>query len=125
MSVRGIGGVFLVAQDPDGLAGWYARAFGLSFQCEAQERSHYVNFRLPQDPAFGRDEYEVLAIRPASAPLEGPRPILNLRVGDLTATLDRLAQAGIAVDRSADYDYGKFAWLTDPEGNPLELYEPL
>lgn len=125
MSVRGIGGVFLVAQNPDGLAGWYARAFGLGFQYEPEERSHYVNFHLMRDPDFGRDEYEVFAIRPAAGPMSGPRPVLNLRIADMAAMLQRLTQRGITVDRTSDYDYGRFAWLTDPEGNSIELYEPL
>ena len=42
---------------------------------------------------------------------------------DLQKLLEHLQQLGVAVDRSEDYDYGRFAWLKDLEGNELELFE--
>ena len=47
------------------------------------------------------------------------------QVDDLDAALDRLNLEGVAVDPKRDsYDFGKFGWFTDPEGNRVELWQP-
>ncbi len=47
--------------------------------------------------------------------------MVNYRVDDLDALLEELKQAGVQVDpHREDYDYGRFAWITDPEGNRIE-----
>lgn len=52
--------------------------------------------------------------------------MLNYRVDDLDALLDALRKEGVAVDpKREDYEYGRFAWITDPEGNEIELWEPM
>jgi predicted enzyme related to lactoylglutathione lyase len=67
-------------------------------------------------------------VRAARARLakEGPAPFMvNYRVRDLDAMLAQLRAAGAQVDdRVEDYDYGRFGWATDPEGNRFELWEP-
>lgn len=51
--------------------------------------------------------------------------MLNFQVDDLDATLDALAAAGVTVDPKRDSsEYGKFGWITDPEGNRVELWQP-
>jgi predicted enzyme related to lactoylglutathione lyase len=51
--------------------------------------------------------------------------MVNFRVRNLDAMLDQLRAAGAKVDeRTEDYDYGRFGWATDPEGNRFELWEP-
>ena len=51
--------------------------------------------------------------------------MLNYRVRNLDAMLAQLRAAGVKVeDRVEDYDYGRFGWATDPEGNRFELWEP-
>lgn len=50
--------------------------------------------------------------------------MLNYRVHDLDAKLDQLRSAGVVVeDRVEEFDYGRFGWVTDPEGNRFELWE--
>lgn len=52
--------------------------------------------------------------------------MLNLQVDDLDAVLDRLAAAGATVDpKREDYGFGKFGWFSDPEGNRVELWQPV
>jgi predicted enzyme related to lactoylglutathione lyase len=52
--------------------------------------------------------------------------MLNLQVSDLDALLDRLAAEGINVDsRRERYEFGSFGWFTDPEGNRVELWQPV
>ena len=54
----------------------------------------------------------------------GPAFMINYRVANLGEMLDRLRQSGVPVEKIEDHDYGRFAWLTDPEGNRIELWEP-
>jgi predicted enzyme related to lactoylglutathione lyase len=124
--IRGIGGVFLYANDAKALVEWYSKHLGIEFAYESEEGSHYRDFVLPVDPAYGRTEHEVFAIRQAATKRTGPSAclVLNWRVADLTAMLDRLRASGVTAERTADYEYGRFAWLKDLEGNQLELYEP-
>jgi len=50
---------------------------------------------------------------------------INYRVADIERFLAQLTAAGIAVEKREDYDYGRFAWIRDPENNRIELYQPL
>jgi len=51
--------------------------------------------------------------------------MINYRVDDLDALLDTLKKEGVEIDpHREDYDYGRFAWIMDPEGNRVELWEP-
>jgi catechol 2,3-dioxygenase-like lactoylglutathione lyase family enzyme len=57
-------------------------------------------------------------------PLSQPA-MLNFQVDNLDAVLERLSAAGASVDpRREDYDFGRFGWFTDPEGNRVELCQP-
>ena len=57
---------------------------------------------------------------PSSAPF-----MMNFRVENLDALLQVLKEEGVAIDpKVEEYEYGKFAWITDPEGNRVELWEP-
>lgn len=51
--------------------------------------------------------------------------MINYRVGDLTVLLEQLRAAGIPLAGAVEeYSYGRFAWIVDPEGNRIELWEP-
>lgn len=51
--------------------------------------------------------------------------MLNFQVDDLDTLLDHLTAAGVTVDPKREtYEYGKFGWFTDPEGNRVELWQP-
>jgi len=51
--------------------------------------------------------------------------MINSIVGDLDARLAALKEDGVEIDPTReDYDYGRFAWIMDPEGNRIELWEP-
>jgi predicted enzyme related to lactoylglutathione lyase len=54
------------------------------------------------------------------------KAMINLQVDDLDGVLDRLIGEGVTVDpKRESYDFGKFGWLTDPEGNRVELWQPV
>ena len=116
--VEGIGGVFLAARDPDRLTAWYADHLG-----------------VPAPPASYGDECwspaggpTVFAVMPGGAePFGGAEHTwsLNFRVRDLDAMAAQLRQAGVDVTVDPEtYPNGRFASLVDPEGNPLQLWQP-
>jgi catechol 2,3-dioxygenase-like lactoylglutathione lyase family enzyme len=122
--IRGLGGVFIYAADAEALVAWYKQHLGLRFSFEPSERSYYVDFVLPVDAIYARTECEVFAIRQAEgAALRRPL-VINWRVRELREVIDHLRPEGTDVDRTED-DYGRFASITDPDGNVLEFFEPL
>jgi predicted enzyme related to lactoylglutathione lyase len=76
----------------------------------------------------GPREMTVLAFFPMDTEYFGPteqRAMLNLRVDDLAAVLEKLREAAVDIDpKREDHDYGRFAWFNDPEGNRVELWQP-
>lgn len=123
--VLGISGVFLFANDPVALKDWYAAHLGLALTCYSEGTCYGADLlhTLPD----GRKSHTVFSIMKAKTNLKGQRKecMINWRVEDLDGFLAGLAAAGIKVEKREDYDYGRFAWIKDPEGNPLELYQPL
>ena len=121
--VTGVGGVFLKARDPKALAGWYAKHLGVSL-------SEYggANFEWTDEvpPGTGATAWSTF---PESTKYFGTGPqrtMINYRVDDLDALLVQLEAAGVEIDPKRDSGpYGKFAWITDPEGNRLELWQPV
>jgi glyoxylase I family protein len=111
----GIGGLFFRARDPAASAAWYARYFGIpadgSPWAQGAGPTVFAPFRQNSDYFPADRQY-----------------MLNLRVDDLAGLMDRLAADGIAVETRADWDgdgsYGRFARIHDPEGNPVELWQP-
>lgn len=117
--VLGIGGVFFKARDPEALAGWYRTFLGVPVEPDQA----YGAFT-----SAGAGEQTVWSPFPADTTYFGAGPasfMVNYRVRDLDAMLAQLRAAGAEVDeRVEDYDYGRFGWATDPEGNRFELWEP-
>jgi D-3-phosphoglycerate dehydrogenase / 2-oxoglutarate reductase len=117
--IRGIGGVFIYADDAPALVQWYTQHLGIAFDFEPSERSYYRDFVLPLDGESGRLEREVFAIRQADVrQARTSSVVINLRVQD-----SHLGSLGAEVSKVETYDYGRFAWLKDGEGNQLELFE--
>jgi predicted enzyme related to lactoylglutathione lyase len=116
--VDGIGGVFFRAKDPKALAKWYADHLGVS--------------GIPDE--YGQQPWRQAAGPTAFAPFPADttyfgRPeqafMLNFRVPDLDAMAAQLRAADIAVEVEPQaYPNGRFALIHDPEGNPIQLWEP-
>lgn len=127
--VEGIGGVFVQSEDAAALADWYREHLGIEWEEHPEGGSFYIVFQTRDVETDVVHENPVLAIEPASGPLpEADRRgfTLNLRVGDLDGTLERLTAAGVAVeDRTVVWEGGKHAWMRDLDGNRVELYEEL
>ena len=121
--VTGIGGIFFKAENPKELLAWYERHLGLI----AESDHDSVIFR-PSGEEPGREGYTVWAPFPNETSYFEPsqKPFMvNFRVVDLDALLARLREEGVEVDdRVEEYDFGRFGWIMDPEGNRIELWEP-
>jgi len=115
--VTGIGGFFFRARDPASLKDWYARHLGIAPPA-GTDPGH------PWAQDAGLTVFEPFA--QDSDYFDRDKPfMLNLRVAGLDSLIARLESAGVAVRRdTAVHDYGRFAWLSDPEGTPIELWEP-
>ena len=115
----GMGGVFLKASDPKALSAWYAEHLGIP----AQDGSTLA-FDGPESLGM-----TVFAHFPESTKYFGDGPqqtMVNFRVDDLDGLLAQLAAAGVKIDPNREeYGYGRFAWIWDPEGNRVELWEPV
>ena len=112
--VNGIGGVFFRARDPEALAAWYQTHLGVD----------------PVGPVPWRQEagFTVLSPFPEATEYFGnpdQQWMINFRVNDLDAMAAQLRANRIEVEVEAEtYPNGRFARLSDPEGNPIQLWEP-
>jgi predicted enzyme related to lactoylglutathione lyase len=125
-AVAGIGGIFFRARDPVALAAWYKAHLGITLDDGATHGMFGV--RPDGTDATGTPLLTVWSAFAADTTYfgaSGQQWMLNYRVADLDAMLAQLRAAGAVVDdRVATYDYGRFGWAADPEGNRFELWEP-
>jgi predicted enzyme related to lactoylglutathione lyase len=115
--------MFFKADNPEKLYAWYEEHLGL--QRQAQEAVVF-NWRQADDPE--KSGMTVWAIFPKDTKYFDPSRagfMMNFIVEDLDGLLATLREEGVEIDpKREDYDYGRFAWITDPEGNRVELWEP-
>ena len=119
--VIGIGGIFFKSNEPEKLGGWYRKHLGI----EIRERAATFKWRRLDD---SKETYTVWSPFPSDtdyfAPSDKPF-MINFQVENLEDLLTELKREGVDVDpRVETYDYGKFGWIMDPEGNRIELWEP-
>jgi glyoxylase I family protein len=115
MAVTGIGGLFFRSSDPDARAKWYREHLGIE---AGQDKVWQQQAGTTVFAPFAADTDYFAAEQPF---------MLNLRVSDLDALAATLVAAGIPVERRPEWntdDYGCFARIHDPEGLPIELWEP-
>ena len=125
--VTGIGGIFLRTRDPKALSAWYAKHLGLTLSDyggatflwtdEVPATTGMTTWSLfPEDTKnFGNGNEK-----------GQQQAMVNYRVDNLDELLTQLAAEGVTIDpKRDDYDFGRFAWIVDPEGNRIELWQPL
>lgn len=118
--VLGVGGIFFRAKDPRKLLAWYQANLGVS-----KESSDYVNF-FPATMPGG----SCVVFSPFKEDTEYFAPskrefMFNLIVDDLNGALRQVRSAGgQLVGGIQSFEYGRFGWFLDPEGNKVELWEP-
>jgi predicted enzyme related to lactoylglutathione lyase len=121
--VTGIGGVFFKARDRAGLGEWYRRHLGIDV-----EGGGFAVFRWREEKDPKRSGATVWSLFPEATEYFGSdaqRAMVNYRVADLDEVLAALRHEGVTVDeRIEETPEGRFGWITDPEGNRIELWQP-
>jgi predicted enzyme related to lactoylglutathione lyase len=116
--VTGIGGLFFRAKDPEALGRWYQEHLGVTMTPSSYEELPWWQEAgpsgvspFPETTEYFGDSKQMWMV--------------NFRVRDLDAMVAQLRAAGIAIEVDAQqYPNGRFARLHDPEGNPVELWQP-
>jgi predicted enzyme related to lactoylglutathione lyase len=121
--ITGIGGVFFKSKgDPKALATWYQQHLGLKLEAFGG-----AVLRWPEDTASDKGLTVWHVAKPESqwfAPSDSPF-MINYRVDNLARMLEQLRSAGVAIVKGPEtHENGQFAWIMDPDGNKLELWEP-
>lgn len=121
--VTGIGGIFFHSPDPVSLRAWYRDHLGIDVQEWGGTAFEWAD---PEGkPTAGSTIWNVgdaasNDFAPSTAPF-----MINYRVADLHALVNVLRAEGCTVlDKMDESEYGKFAWVIDPDGNKVELWEP-
>ena len=118
--VTGIGGIFFKSEDPDAAKEWYKKHLGLNtdaYGCTFWWKDNEGQKCSTQwSPMKSETDY----FEPSKKQF-----MMNFRVENLEELLSMLKEEGVqVVGEIESYDYGKFGWILDPEGNKIELWEP-
>ncbi|HEY9024633.1 MAG TPA: VOC family protein [Burkholderiaceae bacterium] len=118
--VTGVGGVFFKAKDPKALAAWYRDVLGMPVQPWGGAALRYDAPGHPPAAAWSAFAASTSYFAPSTSDF-----MVNYAVDDLDALLKRLRDKGVAVLKQVDDDAnGRFAWILDPDGNKVELWQP-
>ena len=116
--VTGLGGIFYKVADPDKTRAWYQENLGIGGEWGAM-------FPFKQDDPEG---FALLSPFKQETDYFGPSArefMVNLRVDDLDGMIADLEGKGIEILSRQDEDYGRFAWIMDPDGVKVELWQQL
>lgn len=122
--VTGLGGVFFKAKNPQAMRDWYSKYLGVPYM--SSYGGTFV-WRQKENPdTYGHTAWSVMDDKTEYYNPSKSDFMINYRVEDLDALLKTLEEEGIpSVGESESYDYGKFGWIMDPDGNKIELWEPI
>lgn len=113
--ITGIGGIFFRVSDPEKLTKWYADNFGITPDSNG----------TPWQQEAGMTVFSPFSVDNDYFPRE-QMCMFNFRVDNLDAFLEQLQKNGVKIyEKRQNESYGKFAWVYDPEGNKIELWEPI
>jgi predicted enzyme related to lactoylglutathione lyase len=120
--VIGIGGIFFKSENPVALKAWYNKHLGIN--------TDQYGAVFPMNGFASSDKEAMTVWNPFNKDTGYFHPsqqsfMVNFIVDDLLALLDELKKEGIEkVGEMEESEYGKFAWILDPENNKIELWEP-
>ena len=118
--ITGVGGIFVRSKDPKALAAWYRDVLGITLE-------PWGGAKLSYD-APGHPPAVIWSAFPQTSNYMAPSTrefMLDFAVDDLTAFLARLKEKGVTVIKRDDSDpTGSFAWILDPDGTKIELWQP-
>jgi catechol 2,3-dioxygenase-like lactoylglutathione lyase family enzyme len=118
--ITGIGGIFVSSKDPKALAAWYRDVLGITLEPWGGAALRY--------DAPGHPEVVVWNAYASADNYAAPSTrefMLNFAVDDMDAFVKRLQDKGVAILKRDDNDpSGRFAWILDPDGTKIELWQP-
>ncbi len=115
--VLGLGGIFFKAEDPAALREWYGRVLGFEVQSWGGALFKYPAGKSTWSPFAADTKY----FEPSKAPF-----MINFIVDDIDGVLAKAAAEGVEpLGRQDEGGMGRFAWLLDPAGVKIELWEPV
>jgi len=118
--VTGVGGVFIKAKDPGALVAWYRDMLGLPIQAWGGAVLHADAPAHPPVVAWTAMAASSAYFAPSVSSF-----MIDYAVDDMDAMVARLTARGVPILKRTDGDAnGRFAWVMDPEGNKIELWEP-
>ncbi len=121
--IIGLGGIFIKFRDPKSMNNWYKEVLGLT------TNDYGVLFGYNHQAAAKKTAFLQLGTFESSSSYFGndsQQVMLNFRVAKLEAFLEQLKAKGVKIlDEVETYEYGKFVHIEDPEGNRIELWEPV
>jgi predicted enzyme related to lactoylglutathione lyase len=118
--ITGIGGIFFKSKDPKALMAWYRDVLGIRLEAWGGAAMRYDAPKHPPAVIVNAFKSSTDYMAPSTREF-----MLNFAVDDLSAFLDRLKARGVPVLKRDDSDpSGKFAWIVDPDGTKIELWEP-
>lgn len=122
--VIGLGGVFFKSKDPAKTKQWYQTHLGI----ESDQYGSKFLWKSANDEVEGT---KITAWSPMAEDTDYYEPskrefMINYRVHDLEGLLEELKKEGVELaGEMQTYEYGKFAWIIDPDGTKVELWEPV
>jgi catechol 2,3-dioxygenase-like lactoylglutathione lyase family enzyme len=121
--ILGIGGIFFQSANPQQMRKWYAAHLGLA------DSGHGAMLPWREQDNPDSEQMTVWSIFPEHTKYFEPGKasfMINYIVDDLDALLERMAKSGARIDpKRQDESYGRFAWVYDPDGNKIELWQPI
>jgi predicted enzyme related to lactoylglutathione lyase len=122
--VTGIGGVFLKSRgDSAALSAWYQQHLGIPLESWGGAVLRWTDDAVKDGglTVWNLANHDSQWFSPSESPF-----MINYRVDDLDALLAQLKAAGVAITGGPEsHENGKFAWIMDPDGNKVELWEPM
>lgn len=118
--ITGIGGVFFKAKDPKALAAWYRDVLGLPLEAWGGAALRYDAPQHPPAATWNPFPASTKYFAPSTAEF-----MIDYAVDDMDALVVKLNAKGVEILKQDDSDpSGRFAWVLDPEGNKIELWQP-
>lgn len=120
--VTGIGGVFFKCKDADAMRDWYQKHLNIN----AGQHGAQFHWRESDSNKEASTTWSLFAEDTTYFSPSDKSFMINYRVDDLVALIAELRKEGVEIVGDIQtYDFGKFAWVIDPEGNKVELWEPV
>jgi predicted enzyme related to lactoylglutathione lyase len=120
--VTGLGGIFFKSKEPKGIKNWYEKHLGVgetTFQWN--DLNNKNNPKVPAQTIWSPFKHDTDYFSPSEKSF-----MFNYRVNDLEVLISKLKSEGVSVVGSVEsFPYGKFGWVMDPDGNKIELWEPI